>query len=240
MSSSQNTLGNGIAQGNHAAGPQDDFERLVLGNKNADKNDVFSGALSDGQRLTQNPPSFSWAPTSAARPNVSSHQSFGSLPVLQPQPISRSITPDVSASVFPSLQPSQQSSAAIWSASSPPPMPMHNQHRVLQPMNHSSSVPSAMSPPLSSPATIWQLPPPPGTQRPPNPGFSPSVAPPSAVGNQRNAWSQPNYSNPRLMSQPGSAVGGFAGTMNVLQPQKPQPPTSQQKKTGLDKYESLL
>ena len=228
VSSSQTTTGNGMPQASHPAGTGDDFERLVLGNRNADQNELFAGALSERQRLTPNPPSFSWAPTTAP------HQSLASLPALQPQPPSRSITPDVKALAFPSLQPSQQSSASIWGATSPPLIPANSQHEVLQPAS-SLSTSSATSPPILASHTAWQLPPPPGRQRS---GVLPSVASLPPSNTQSNVWQQASYNNAAILSPP--VVNEFANSMNVLQPQKPQQQISPQKKPGLDKYQSLL
>lgn len=235
MSPTHNMPSGAITHSNQVVGAEDDFEKLVLGNKNAERTDVFEGALSEGQRLTQNPPSFSWAPASTSiTSSTTSNQSFPSLPTLQPQPLSRSITPDVSASAFPSLQPMQQSSASIWGAPAPTTASVQSQHQVLQPSSFLSNTSSLASPPVSSSNTSWQLPPPPGAQRSLNSGFSPSIAPPPS--NSAPA----NYNNFGMPLQPVSGVSGFTGSMNVLQPQKPQLPVSQQKKTGLDKYESLL
>ncbi|KIX08117.1 uncharacterized protein Z518_02773 [Rhinocladiella mackenziei CBS 650.93] len=232
-SPSPKAASNGIHQGGEATGTEDDFEKLVLGNKNAEKNDVFAGALSDGQRLTANPPSFSWSPVSASNKPPSSNQTLSSLPALQPQLASRSITPDISVSAFPSLQPAQPSSASIWGASSPPPMTMQNHHQVLQPSNLLSSPANAPSPAPAS-SNAWQLPPPPGSRSISNTAFTPSIAPPPQRNMQRDAWQQPNYGL-GMTSPPG-----FGGSMNVLQPQNSPQQPSQQKKTGLDKYESLL
>ncbi|KIW95164.1 uncharacterized protein Z519_03748 [Cladophialophora bantiana CBS 173.52] len=237
-SSSHTQIGNGLPQPNQVAGTEDDFEKLVLGDKNTDKVDVFAGALSDGQKLTQNPPSFSWAPVDVtANPNPMAHQMHPSLPVLQPQPLSRSITPDVGASVFPSLQPTQPSSVSIWGTSSPSPVHLQNQQQVLQPSSYLSNPVSSISPPTVTSNTTWQLPPPPGPQGSPNPEFTPMIAPPPAGNSQRIVWPQPNYNNFGASSQPAPR---FSASMNVLQPQKAQQQTTQQQKTGLDKYESLL
>ncbi|KIX94417.1 uncharacterized protein Z520_09803 [Fonsecaea multimorphosa CBS 102226] len=236
--SSQKQIGNGVHQANQIGSTEDDFEKLVLGDKNVDKTDVFAGALSEGQKLTPNPPSFSWAPMSAAAStNALAHQLSPSLPVLQPQPLSRSITPDVSASAFPSLKPTQPSSTSIWGTSSPSPISLQNQHQVLQPSNYLSNPASSMSPPTATSNTTWQLPPPPVVQGSLNSGFAPMIAPPPAGNTQKTAWPQPNYNNFGVSSQPGPR---FSASMNVLQPQRTQQQTPQQQKTGLDKYESLL
>ncbi|ETI22427.1 hypothetical protein G647_06502 [Cladophialophora carrionii CBS 160.54] len=231
---------NGITEGNQLAGTEDDFEKLVLGSKDTDKNDVFAGALSEGQKLTQNPPSFSWAPATATNAKMPSNRTMSSLPVLQPQPISRSITPDVNVSAFPSLQPLQPSTASAWAAASHPSVSVQNHHQVKHPTNYLANPPSSMSPPAVSSNTTWQLPPPPGPQRSLNPVLAPSIAPAPGMNTQGSVWPQPTYNNLGMASQPGNSFSGFAGSMNVLQPQQPQQQLSPQKKTGLDKYESLL
>ena len=230
---------NGVAHGRQIVGVEDDFEKLVLGNKNADTNDIFSGALSDGQKLTQNPPSFSWAPSSTGNAATVPNQSTSSLPVLRPHPISRSITPDVSISAFPSLQKSQPSSATSWDASKPPPVPVQNQHQVLQPSNYGTKAHTSISPAAVSSNTTWQLPPPPSNQRSPYSGFTSSMAQVPTNVNQTSARTQPNYGNFGIGPPLSSGSGGSTGSMNVLQSQNTQQ-TSKQKKTGLEKYESLL
>ncbi|KIW10407.1 hypothetical protein PV08_11370 [Exophiala spinifera] len=191
-STSSNTVRNGQQS------PEEDFEKLVLGNKNADRNAVFAGALSEGERLTQNPPSFSWSTANVqTRSPPPSGNPLSSLSVLQPQPASRSITPDVGASTFPKRQ-SEESSASIWGA---PSAPRVSQTNALQPSSYMSLRPAQnTAPPPAMSSNPWQLPPP--------PAFSPSIAPTPQYTLETNAWSQT---------------------------QQPQP-----KKTGLDKYESLL
>lgn len=224
----------GIHQGIVAAGAEDDFEKLVLGNKNNEKNDVFAGALAEGERLTQNPPSFSWSPASGTNRAVSSHQPLTSLSALQPRPASRSITPDVSMSAFPSLQPTpQSSSASVWATSPPPPSYTMNQSNVLQPSNYFSNPPAVSPPPPMPSNDTWQLPPPPGLQSR-NTALSPTIASASQSNVQRSAWPQPNQG--LLSRQPG-----FGGSLNtVLQRQNSVQQPAQQRRTGLDKYESLL
>ncbi|KAK5021533.1 Protein kinase domain-containing protein ppk32 [Exophiala sideris] len=230
---SQTTTSNGSQRGGQVNAPEEDFEKLVLGNKNSEKNDVFAGALSEGEKLTPNAPSFSWSPVAGQNKASVSTPSFSSLPVLQPQLSSRSITPDVSMSAFATLQPQAPSSASIWGASSPPPMAMQSQQPVLQPANYGAAPANAISPrPPPPPSTnSWQLPPPPGPRSLQSPAFTPSIPPPQQSPMLKNTW-QPNSG---MSSQPS-----FGGPLNVLQPQaKPQQP-AQPKKTGLDKYESLI
>jgi len=219
-------------------GVEDDFERLVLGNKREEKNDVFAGALSEGQKLTPNPPSFSWSSTttSVASPN---QQSQPANKALRPQPVSRSITPDVTMSAFPTLQPAGLSSAT-W-ASPPatrPAPPSHNQYvsgasntalnnassRPLQPSNYLSSNFALPPPPPSN--TAWQSQP----NLSSSSAFAPILpAPPSNV--PTHAWQQ-------------TSGQGFS-PMQPLQPSQPLQPrtpqaSSNQQKSGLDKYQSLI
>jgi len=202
---------NGVARVSHTSATEDDFERLVLGSKAAEKKDVFEGTLSDGQRLTQNPPSLTWSSASTASNNLRSLPAFAPL---QPQPMSRSITPDVSISAFPSLQPTQASSA------SPSQPPQHSPHQPLQPSNYMSNF--TLPPPPSS--NTWQA--------PSRTSFTPALAPPPP---QRNAWQQTS-------SNVGSAPlnASFSGSMPALIPQTNVQNASQQQKSGLDKYQSLL
>ena len=230
---------NGIQQPlDGSNGVEDDFERLVLGNKREEKNDVFAGALSEGQKLTPNPPSFSWSSTttSAASPN---QQSQLANKALRPQPVSRSITPDVTMSAFPTLQPAGLSSAT-W-ASPPatrPAPPSQNQYvsgasntalnnassRPLQPSNYLSSNFALPPPPPSN--TAWQSQP----NLSSSSAFAPILpAPPSNV--PTHEWQQ-------------TSGQGFS-PMQPLQPSQPLQPrmpqaSSNQQKSGLDKYQSLI
>ncbi|KAL2400034.1 Protein kinase domain-containing protein ppk32 [Exophiala dermatitidis] len=227
------SISNGMPRGASPAGPEDDFEKLVLGNKNNERNNVFAGALSEGEKLTPNPPSFSWSPVAGSNRNAASAPGLASLPALQPHPASRSITPDVSMSTFPTLQPAQHSSASVWASSSPPAKPVHNQSHVFPPPTYVSSPPAVNSPP-PAPANPWALPPPPNSQSR-NAGFAASIAPPPQNNVSGNVWQQSNHSFGM------ASTAGVGGSMNVLQPQtklQQQPPPQQ--KTGLDKYESLL
>lgn len=227
----QTTASNGSRRGGQINAPEDDFEKLVVGNKNSDKNDVFAGALSEGEKLTPNPPSFSWSPVAGQNKATVPSQSFSSLPVLQPQPSSRSITPDVSMPAFPTLQPRQPSSSSLWGASSPPPMTMQGQQQTLQPTNYVGPPTNVISSPPPSSQNAWQLPPPPGSRSVQSPTFTPSIAPPSQSTVQTNTWQY----NTGMKSPPVSGV-----PLNVLQPQSNLSQSAQPKKTGLDKYESLL
>ncbi|KPI43899.1 Protein kinase domain-containing protein ppk32 [Cyphellophora attinorum] len=205
-----------------ATGNEDDFAKLVLGNKTATRNDPFAGALSDGERLTQNPPTFSWSSTN--NPGVVSQPQRSFTPnmtALQPQAPSRSVTPDVSAASFPSLQPSTSGSTWNQPATRPLQSPSYGVAAVTSPALASSQQRSGLaSPPI--------LPPPPS-----NPTFS------------NTAWQQPNYNIAPPPSAPVSAQPQQRvpqqNPLSVLQPQpRGVPQAFQAQKSGLDKYQSLL
>jgi SCY1-like protein 2 len=214
---------NGQTPGLGATGTEDDFAKLVLGNKAANANDPFAGALTDGQKLTQNPPSFSWTST-----NTAGGKAPTPIAALQPQPASRSITPDVTMSAFPSLQPTSSSSAGMWGATSPPVTAISNRaipqysNFAIPAQPQANALQSQSQAAFPQPHTLASppiLPPPPS-----NPGLN-------------NAW-KPNY----------TSMNTSLGQMGVLQPQSNtqnsseavQPPQQQTQKTGLDKYQSLL
>jgi SCY1-like protein 2 len=218
-------ISNGLAEAasTQANGNEDDFAKLVLGSKTAStRNDPFAGALSDGERLTQNPPTFSWSSTNNAGAASQSQRAFTpNMTALQPQAPSRSVTPDVSAASFPSLQPS--TSGSIWNqpATRPLQSPSYGVAAVASPSLASSQQRSGLaSPPI--------LPPPPS-----NPTFS------------NKAWQQPNYN---IAPPPSAPV--FAqpqqrppqqNSLGVLQPQQRGVQQAvQPQKSGLDKYQSLL
>ena len=220
-----------------------DFERLVLGDRSDGKADVFAGALSGGEKLSPNAPSFSWSSTNQLS---NTQRSLSAMTSSQPRPASRSVTPDVSMSSFPSLRPSATTSSPVWTTSLISPSPLQSQP--LQPSNPSIPIPAInsnnwqtpKSPPLIS--SPWQ--PSSGILQPQTSNlstlsaFTPALAPPpsSRISSQTNTWQQqpPLPTKPlpqRQQQQPQQAVGfGF----NAAQPQ----PESQ--KTGLDKYQSLL
>ena len=152
-----NAYANGTVPKASGTGVEDDFERLVLSNRN-DKPDPFAGALSTAEKLTPNPPSFSWSSSS----NAQQATSFGSMTTLQPQPASRSITPDVTAAAFPSLQP----------------RPMGPSFTSLQPQSSTlqAQIPNySISPPPSS-NNIWR------TKS--TSAASPALLPPPVTGRQ--------------------------------------------------------
>ena len=231
------STGNGTNRVAGNTGAEEDFEKLVLGSKGAEKNEIFAGALSEGQKLTPNAPTFSWSSVSPATNACASTQHHSSLPSLQPQPVSRSITPDVSISAFPSLQPAPLSSAAAWGTPAGMPPVGHQQRQpALQTTNYLSSPP--ISPPPPSNNSPWQLPPPPTSQSIGTSQFRPMVPPPPQSNIQQNPWQQTSYMTAITPSIPGP----LASTNNILQPQigSSGPNQQSQPKQGLDKYQSLL
>lgn len=203
------TIVSPISNGANGSAVEEDFEKLVVGSRTSDKKDVFAGALSDGEKLTPNPPSFSWS----SGPNTTTRPMQTMTPL---QPTSRSITPDVPISSFPTLQPAP---ATNWNR---PQLTTNNSASRLQPTNYMST------PAIALASNVWQ------TSTPSNTDFTPILAPPPQ--NRPAQW-QPNYN----VSTPTLQPALQPSSMNVLQPRNTQiaPPQNQQK-TGLDKYESLL
>lgn len=207
---------NGANSTNLEMGAGDDFERLVLSNRN-DKPDPFAGALSTAEKLTPNPPSFSWSSSN----HTQQVTGIGSMATLRPQPVSRSITPDVTVATFPSLQPQPMSS--IFAPLQPQPFrqastpnvagqnafPTQHPTRPVQVPNYS------ITPPPSS-SNIWQT--------------------NSTSGFPSNNAHQPvivQQANPHINQR---AALDFGDPTPALVP----PPVQQPSKTGLDKYQSLL
>ena len=235
-SNTLSSMSNGAGQGGaEVTATEDDFARLVLGSKSEDKNDPFAGALDEGQRLTKNPPSFSW--TSATRAGGESHIGRTSTPMtaLQPQASSRSVTPDVSMSVFSSLQPASNPPSSSWGGNPLAPNTLAA-NRPLQSPNYNSNATIAPRPQAPNVWQSQQKPTSSSAHRLPSPTM---IAPPPLNPGSTNVWQQPSH------SLNGSSAGG--NTM-VLQPQSDPPramslspsQSLQQQKTGLDKYQSLL
>ena len=227
-------LSNGAGRGLESAGAEDDFEKLVLGSKADGKKDLFEGALSEGQRLTRNPPSFSWTSTNATGGGSQIQRMSTPIAALQPQAPSRSVTPDVSMSAFPSLQPTSTSlGSALGGTSFPANSAAAN--RPLQPPTYASNLVMPAPPQTSN---IWQ------TQQTssfsPSAGMSspPIIAPPPAPSGSTGMWQQATYNPGRntMAGNPGMLQPQTNRPQATVQPQKPQ----QQQRTGLDKYQSLL
>ena len=222
---------NGIGGSN--IGAEDDFERLVLGNRAKDS--ASTDVLSFGQTTTQKPaqqtPTFSWSTANsmskpmsnpATMPSDGTPESSTLRPMRPIQPISRSVTPDVSMTSFPSLQPTSNAStltSSAWGSSA-----------------HTLPTNQPLQPQTKAPATTsnsFFLPPPPSSPwRGQFPMASPPLAPPPST-TSHSAWQQPQYGSP---SNNNSTA--FGATMAPLTPSAIQP--QQQAKQGLDKYQSLL
>lgn len=233
-SAPSNAIQPGPANG---TGTEDDFEKLVLGNKSRESKDAFAEALSDGEKLVRNAPSYSWATTSG--------QTTPALRLGAPPPQSRSVTPDVPMSSFPALQPgassspwaqplqpSSHTSPAVtpgW-ASAPAPVPY------VQPQPQTNMWNQPLTPQLASNASRLQAtsflssPPaaPPTSMN--NTGFAPMLAPPPQSPPISTTWQAQPKVNPMFPS-----VNQQQLRQQTQQQQQPQPP-----KQGLDKYQSLL
>jgi SCY1-like protein 2 len=227
-------MGNGLSSSSQATGNEDDFAKLVLGNKAENKNDPFAGALSDGQRAVQNPPTFSWSTVSASGTGLQPSRSVTpSMTALQPQPQSRSITPDVTMSAFPTLQPNSGSTNVGWgqpalTATAPSARP-------LQSPNYSAGLMNTTS--TSSP-NIWQSAAPMQPQAQRSPMASPPILPPPP-GNpsmSANVWQNQGQS---IAPPPSAPMYNFNAMQQQSRQQAPLQP-AQPQKSGLDKYQSLL
>ena len=221
----------------------DDFERLVLGEKTRNRNDPFSEAMSDGQRLTQNPASFSWSSGSnqAATNTTQVHRVAAPVTRTPFRPASRSITPDVSVSSFPSLQPASSNAGSTLGNMSmlssvqqarplqSPPL----QSPPLQSVNYTSGI---LQPIPSRASGGWPSQPSTTTYQASN-AFSSMIAPPP-MSNSVIATGQPNYITHTAPHNTGTEAQAHAAFQPLSRPapqQQQQPPTR-----ALDKYQSLL
>ncbi|RMZ87872.1 hypothetical protein DV736_g4902, partial [Chaetothyriales sp. CBS 134916] len=225
-SSTHAPMRNGANAISSSAGNEDDFAKLVLGNKAPVSSDPFAGALSDGQRLIQNPPSFSWQSASLATGSTAAAGAVRS------QTPSRSITPDVLSSAFPSLQPAASSSSIWASTQSQPGQPQARSHlsASLQPPTHISN----FNMPGSS-TNVWQSQADSALQK-----TIPILPPPPSGSTAANLWKQSNSpTNSTDVSGSGISVTMVPGYA-ISPPTGFQAQPHQQPKTGLDKYQSLL
>ncbi|KAL9108810.1 MAG: hypothetical protein Q9227_006467 [Pyrenula ochraceoflavens] len=240
-------LANGSSNGQEAV--EQSFEQLVLG-RQSQSNDVM-GRKNNGWPSSPNQPTptFGWSSMSPTATNQTSTSN-------PPAPTSRSITPDASINIFPSLQPSNAASrntnlsSSPWSAASKPLSPPPNSQR-------STSNPSlATLSSLSSNTTTST-----GFSIPPPPSSNANWKPPNSWGTQ-NALSTPlNPTSPVPATSQGVSMGGISqrpqygtglggnqsfGTAPPQtesaqrQQQQQQRQQQQPQKSGLDKYQSLL
>ena len=241
-STSSTVFANGTPRVNGASGAADDFERLVLGEKTRIRSDPFSEAMSDGQRLTQNPPTFSWSQGSTQASMNKTQPQRPAAPVTTTpfQPASRSITPDVSVSSFPSLQPASSNAGSIWAnvssqSSMQQARPLQSQplqSPPLQAANYSSGI---LQPASSSPSRGWPSQTSSTTRQASN-AYSSIIAPPP-MSNSMTPATQPNdgiNTAPRIASVQAQAQAAFQPSPLLPQHQQ-QSPTR-----ALDKYQSLL
>src|SRR2546423_1948605 len=160
-----------------------------------------------------------------SNPTNNSNSGTPASSTLQPMrstPISRSITPDVSMTSFPSLQPTSNASISTpnaWGSSAP----AHSTNLPLQPQTKA---------PANTPNSFFLPPPPSNPWRSQSSIASPPLAHPPSM-TPHSTWQMPEYG--RLSN---NSSGAFAATMPALTPSTNQP--QQQAKEGLDKYQSLL
>lgn len=222
----------------NGAGPEEDFEKLVLGSRSREQKDPFAGALDDGQKLVPNPASYSWQGT----PGTTA--STARMATLQPsQQQSRSVTPDVTANSFPSLQPASSASAwsqtaqltsrmpptnsSPWSATNtmtPVQTNSWNQPLTPQPIGGSSNLQATSY--LGSGTSYTSQP----TSRTISSGSGqiPTLAPPPLSPPLTNTWQQSSA------FQPAAIIPSRQPQPQQQQPLQPKPVG------GLDKYQSLL
>lgn len=216
-------------------GPEQDFEKLVLGSRSRETNDPFAGALSDGEKLRPSAPSYSWQSSSGTATPAAR------VPVLQAsQPPSRSVTPDVSMSSFPTLQPASTTSA--WSKPLQPsstaastarsgwsttPMQPQGPLRGNSWSQTMPSQPTAGSSRLQATSFLNSPPAPMGTSSAANTGSAPMLAPPPL--------SPPPMGTRQAQPFPNTAAPSFTQPQQTQQQQQQATP-----RQALDKYQSLL
>ncbi|KAL1965137.1 hypothetical protein VTN77DRAFT_6050 [Rasamsonia byssochlamydoides] len=234
---SRNSVGGALGANNVGAsdveGTRSDFERLVLGHGTSDtkSDNLWDSWSSEPTAKPSNQvtsPTFSWSSTPANKSNGLSSQATGQT--------SRSITPDLNLSSFPSLEPNRQRSSMGQSfpALQPQPStPSWNQSTTISPPPSTTSTTSA-----PSLATLGSM------QTSATPSFGQTTQQQSQTPNY-SAFTIPpppssNYQQSQFLSmQPVSNPWGGSGTSASFQ-NGTQAQASGQQKQGLDKYESLL
>lgn len=231
---------NGMSHG--PGNVEQDFERLVLGRQNHQSN-----VLEGGFGFNSTAPTFSWSSSTAAgTPNQQSISNVLS-------PISRSITPDASGSIFPSLQPTRTSNTSFTNNQSAP-----SQWPPLSTLQDSANITRSTSNP--SLATVSGIPRAATTQpsKVPQPAAEMSafgIAPPSTPS---NPWQISSPTSPTMLPPPppssnqtlapatapqyGAGLGTGPNSRRLgSQLNSTVYKTNQgQEKQGLDKYQSLL
>ena len=195
---------------------EDDFQRLVLGSKSANKTDMLGDTSSRAQPslpTTTAPPMFEW---SSPRPSMN---------MMGNGQASRAVTPDASLNnmnAFATLSPTPSTGAQGGMQRT-----MANGLNSFAPMQPAKSNvwPSMPQQQSIQPQSSFSIPPPPQSQ--PLNSFSNFSIAPSTANTQRPAVQQP------FTRQPANSMPGMA--QSFVNP-SPQPPP----KTGLDAYESLI
>ncbi|KAL2000150.1 hypothetical protein VTN02DRAFT_3489 [Thermoascus thermophilus] len=240
--------GAGDSGGSDVDATRNDFERLVrgeTGTANAKKDDLWGDWSSEpstsktskgsSQVMT---PTFSWSSNVSGSVNRSSGTSMRNAITTQAGSDSRSITPDLHMSAFPSLEPTNRQSstgqsfpalqpAPAWDSSSI--SPQQNTQGTASNVSLATLANMKASNPISSTGHVPQT-----------PNYSAFTIPPPPASNQRPNTSSilpPPSSNSLSSSQSqwGSASIGHSAFPSNLSTQPPG-----QQKQGLDKYESLL
>ncbi|KAL1872187.1 hypothetical protein Plec18167_006790 [Paecilomyces lecythidis] len=229
--SRDNSVVSGLGVNSAVDETKDGFERLVLGKSstaNAANNDLWEDWSSQPSIVTKtstqpSTPTFAWSSNTKGATGLSNNQSTtGNLGMP-----SRTITPDLNMSAFPSLEPAKrQSPSSVGSfsmgQSSSSMSNLANFQQGGSRTASSSSIPTAGRTGVQSNYSAFAIPPPPSTTTPRQSQTMPMPTPQSttAFGSNQNQWA--SLSSP---TAPPNNSGAF--------------PASQPKQ-GLDKYESLL
>ncbi|KAJ9247411.1 hypothetical protein DTO207G8_8110 [Paecilomyces variotii] len=215
----------------------DSFERLVLGKSgtsNAASNDLWEDWSSQPSAVTKtstqpSTPTFAWSSNAKGTTSLANNQSsIGHVGIP-----SRTITPDLNMSAFPSLEPAKRHTASSVASLSTgqSPSSMSNLGSFARTAS-SSSIPTAGGTGMQSNYSAFTIPPPPSTTiqtttttTTPRQSQTMSIPTPqntTSFGSTQNPWA--NLSSP-------NALSNNSGSFSAGQ---------QQQKQGLDKYESLL
>lgn len=240
--------GAGDSGGFDIDGTRNDFERLVFGKTgtaNAKNDDPWGDWSSEpstsktskgsSQVMT---PTFSWSSNVSGSVNRSSGTSMHNAITTQAGSDSRSITPDLHMSAFPSLEPTNRQSSTGQSFPALQPAPAWNSSSINPQQNTqgtASNVSLATLANMKASNSISST-----GHVPQTPNYSAFTIPPPPANNQQSNTSfilPPPSSNSLSFSQTqwGSASIGHSAFQNNLSTQPPG-----QQKQGLDKYESLL
>lgn len=229
---------NGIS--NSTGNVEQDFDRLVLGKQNNQQNDLMGG----GSGANHAASTFSWS--SSNQQPISNVLS----------PASRSVTPDTSASIFPSLQPARsgnppstsiQPAAAPWSSLN---TLQNNTNMARSTSNPTLATLSSMSRPSLGQASnapqqvsglsAFGIPPPPSSSNAwptSNPASPTMLPPPPPFSTQASTpATRPQYGAGLATSSNPGGLGSQLGTINTTS----QSQNQAHQKQGLDKYQSLL